>query len=782
MATLGCCVLFCRTKINDCTKIASYGMPEYKFNLYPLSQIPGVPANSIDPGDAYDVGGTVTFTGIGTSVTITDDDEFFEDYPAPADGNPENNPETGTNAVLTDAVTVNGNTYPAGTQVNAVAQVEVVNNTTGETGFAQILDFGGNYTLPDSNYSTYQSYLTYPFSVSDGDSLTFIATDNSNRVSPDKFGDTQGYAYSDFDAPTAPVETYTFHTFSQSDVGFPQTSAFSNDGIVFVHDATNPITKIAVNDDDAVLDDQSTNDGQTYDPSEILQSVNGDTSISGNDIASFASYTVTGDDGSSFKAHIIAGSQGSAIRDIDGSAVTGYDTYLAFAQPLIDGVEYTYSEYSPIGQVAYADLAEQGSAQPPLVTDPPTPDGSHSTTEIIVSGADVGKNPVVNSNSSAGYQSQGQITVNAESVFQDDDIVVLKVNQVDANGEISPTSNSGLADVTVYDSYEDYLAGTVKYHYAPQNPGQTADVQSDISGLGDGYVRFASANIMQPQNGGPSFDQLFVALNSGIGSSGSGTFSTQERFDFNSDGDFDDFLEDGNTNFLVGTYAIPPVCFTRGTLIKTDQGELAIEELAAGDMVLTMDHEYQPIRWIGSSKRAATGDLAPILIRKGALGNDRDLRVSPQHRMLLQGWQAEMLFGEVEVLATAKSLLNDHSILRDEGGEVEYFHMLFDRHEIIYAEGCLSESFHPGKQGWKALDQATRDEILTLFPQLADGNFNDYGPAARMSLKHKEGKLLGSYMAGSSPSTKNASSSSPTWLAAFSLKLMNRLRPSGWFQ
>ena len=192
-----------------------------------------------------------------------------------------------------------------------------------------------------------------------------------------------------------------------------------------------------------------------------------------------------------------------------------------------------------------------------------------------------------------------------------------------------------------------------------------------------------------------------------------------------------------------------PVCFTRGTLIKTDQGERPIEQLAAGDMVLTMDHGYQPIRWIGSSKRAATGDLAPILIRKGALGNDRDLRVSPQHRMLLQGWQAEMLFVELEVLATAKSLLNDQTILRDEGGEVEYFHMLFDTHEIIYAEGCPSESFHPGQQGWKALDQATRDEILTLFPQLADGNLNDYGPAARMSLKHKEGKLLGSYMAGS---------------------------------
>jgi len=191
----------------------------------------------------------------------------------------------------------------------------------------------------------------------------------------------------------------------------------------------------------------------------------------------------------------------------------------------------------------------------------------------------------------------------------------------------------------------------------------------------------------------------------------------------------------------------PVVCFNRGTFIKTQTGARPIEDLVAGDLIMTMDRGYQPIRWIGSSKREATGDLAPILIRKGALGNDRDLRVSPQHRMLLQGWQAEMLFGEEEVLATAKSLVNDHSILRDEGGEVEYFHILFDTHEIIYAEGAPSESFHPGEQGWKALDQATRDEILTLFPELSDGRFEDYGASARTSLKHSEGQLLGEYMA-----------------------------------
>ena len=208
---------------------------------------------------------------------------------------------------------------------------------------------------------------------------------------------------------------------------------------------------------------------------------------------------------------------------------------------------------------------------------------------------------------------------------------------------------------------------------------------------------------------------------------------------FNNEIDIDGLI----ANATAGNYSLAVfVCFAKGTWITTPSGQVPIEKLAAGDMVVTMDHGPQPIRWISSSKRHAIGDMAPILIRKGALGNTRDLRVSPQHRMLLSGWQAEVLFGESEVLATAKSLVNDHSILREEGGEVEYFHILFDSHEIVYAEGAPSESFHPGAEGWKALDKPTRNEILELFPQLANGNFDSYGPSARASLKYKEESLL----------------------------------------
>lgn len=193
------------------------------------------------------------------------------------------------------------------------------------------------------------------------------------------------------------------------------------------------------------------------------------------------------------------------------------------------------------------------------------------------------------------------------------------------------------------------------------------------------------------------------------------------------------------------TFSLAPTivpCFVRGTRIKTDRGEIAVEQLAQGDRVLTLDNGYQPIRWIGCARRLAQGRLAPVCIRAGALGNERDLLVSPQHRMLLRGWQASLMFGEAEVLVAAKALINDRTILRQEGGEVDYFHLLFDQHQIVFAEGAPSESFHPGREGLRGLDAATRAELLELFPELASEGAEDYGSAARLSLRDYEGRLL----------------------------------------
>ncbi|WP_158454109.1 Hint domain-containing protein [Octadecabacter temperatus] len=185
----------------------------------------------------------------------------------------------------------------------------------------------------------------------------------------------------------------------------------------------------------------------------------------------------------------------------------------------------------------------------------------------------------------------------------------------------------------------------------------------------------------------------------------------------------------------------PPVfpCFAKGTLIETDAGPIAVESLTIGDLVRTMDNGFQPIRWIGNRKISGRADMAPILIRAGALGNYRNLYVSPQHRMLVNDWRSEMYFGEPQVFVAAKHLTNDSTIRSAPCDEVTYVHMSFDQHEVIYAEGIPSESLHLGAMTMSSLDRASKAEVLTLFPEL---QVNEPSPIAHACLRRWEGELL----------------------------------------
>lgn len=187
-----------------------------------------------------------------------------------------------------------------------------------------------------------------------------------------------------------------------------------------------------------------------------------------------------------------------------------------------------------------------------------------------------------------------------------------------------------------------------------------------------------------------------------------------------------------------------PACLCRGTLIDTYHGAMPVEELLVDDLVMTKDDGFQPLRWIGTIRVQAKGRMAPVRIASGAIGNTRSLVVSQQHRLLISDWRAEFLFGEREVLVPAKSLVNDSDIWVQAGGAVDYFHLIFDRHQIIYAEDSPSESFLPGPEGLEGIEAAARDEILDLFPQLA-ANPDRYGPPARLILKPYEVKALQDY-------------------------------------
>lgn len=170
-------------------------------------------------------------------------------------------------------------------------------------------------------------------------------------------------------------------------------------------------------------------------------------------------------------------------------------------------------------------------------------------------------------------------------------------------------------------------------------------------------------------------------------------------------------------------------CFTAGTLIDTPRGSVAVETLTVGDLVLTADHGAQPIRWIGrrrfdAGKLAANPALVPVRIKAGALGPNQpaaDLLVSPQHRILLRSRIARRMFGTDEILVAAKQLLLIEGVdLAHDLEAVEYVHLLFDRHEVVQANGAATESLYLGPQALESLPAKAVAEIMAIFPELAE--------------------------------------------------------------
>jgi hypothetical protein len=183
-------------------------------------------------------------------------------------------------------------------------------------------------------------------------------------------------------------------------------------------------------------------------------------------------------------------------------------------------------------------------------------------------------------------------------------------------------------------------------------------------------------------------------------------------------------------------------CFTRGTRLDTPYGPRRIEDLRIGDLVLTRDDGPRPIRWIGRRQVAATGRFAPVRIAAGVMGATEDVLVSPLHRVLVAGPTAELLFGAREVLVASRDLVDGHRIRIEEGERVVYFHLLFDRHQVVTTSGLESESFLVGPQTRHCFDQGAVDEICALFPELDRATGGGYGPSARPSLRPFEARLV----------------------------------------
>jgi hypothetical protein len=191
-------------------------------------------------------------------------------------------------------------------------------------------------------------------------------------------------------------------------------------------------------------------------------------------------------------------------------------------------------------------------------------------------------------------------------------------------------------------------------------------------------------------------------------------------------------------------------CFTPGTRIATPRGERLVEELQIGDRIITRDNGIQDIAWLGvrqmsGQELASAEHLNPVMIRQGALGNglpERDMMLSPNHRVLVANDKTALYFEDREVLVAAKHLIGLDGISRVDVPRVSYIHFMFAQHEVVLSDGSWSESFQPGDMSLKGVGNAQRNEILELFPELdTSAGIASYS-AARRSLKKHEARLL----------------------------------------
>ncbi len=205
-------------------------------------------------------------------------------------------------------------------------------------------------------------------------------------------------------------------------------------------------------------------------------------------------------------------------------------------------------------------------------------------------------------------------------------------------------------------------------------------------------------------------------------------------------------------------------CFVAGTMIETPQGLVAVETLKAGDLVVTAEGVARPIRWAGSKliapKLCKDRNLSPIRIPKDAFGPDlprRDLLVSPNHRVVLNGAEVQLLTGEEQVFVAAKFLVGFAGITRaDSLNLVPYVHLLLDEHAVLISEGVATESLHPGDMALRALAPDAVEEVLYLFPDLKDQPFSGYGPLALRALKNWEANVVIAALSGAGHATQIA--------------------------
>lgn len=297
------------------------------------------------------------------------------------------------------------------------------------------------------------------------------------------------------------------------------------------------------------------------------------------------------------------------------------------------------------------------------------------------------------------------------------------------NGFFSPGD-----EVRVSYNWDKLLGSTLKVlNLTAGTEFETSDSQTGLTfDLGDNEAgRFVFG--AREQNDGQCDRQFagamkYVAVYSGPPPADG--YSTLGAVVFNADGSTLDFSEIKN---------ITP-CYIPGTLVATPRGDIPVEDVKVGDKVITRDNGFQEVVWVGHKQvtpRTFTEspELKPVRVRKGALGNglpERDMIVSPNHRILLSTPDGSLYIDQPEALVAAKHMIGMDGIHRIDLLSATYVHFMCERHEVVLSDGTWLESFQPGDFSLKGIDDEQREEIFALFPELRSrAGREDYTSAGR---------------------------------------------------
>ena len=206
------------------------------------------------------------------------------------------------------------------------------------------------------------------------------------------------------------------------------------------------------------------------------------------------------------------------------------------------------------------------------------------------------------------------------------------------------------------------------------------------------------------------------------------------------------YVKTGGNNTGTSRYNNYITCFAEGTQIATPDGRIAVEDITAGQQLWTLNGGDLPVRWVSSTTVTGHEAFAPVVFEPGVIGNDDTLTVSQQHRIWVESAMAELLFGKSEVLVAAKHLVGVPGVRLCPRDQITYTHFMFDSHQIVRANGALTESFFYAENALGTLEEAQRSELQSLFPSLQHG-FDRFGVTATMTLTGHEAAALRPYLA-----------------------------------